>query len=80
MPWASDPDRAAAVSDEAVSIARSGLEATVAYLDQLGLNDIAAHASLALDRLNEYFPVADPTVPLHLTEFPEAAVPVAGDD
>ena len=51
-----DYGRAAAPSDEDAAVARASLEATIACLDQLGLDQIAAHASLALERLNEAFP------------------------
>ena len=38
------------------AMARASLEATIACLDALCLDQIAAHASLALERLNEQFP------------------------
>ena len=56
-----DPDRP--VTAEAVATARASLVATIACLDGLGLDQIAAHASLALERLNEQYPPADDALP-----------------
>ena len=45
-----------ALTPEGAATARASLQATIACLDELGLDLLAAHASLALERLNELYP------------------------